>query len=122
MCLWSWAKGICLQETLLPNSKLNAAPIESSRQFFASFDKTGNLLLVVEAGQSFYKASIWNFNRMSSIDLVSFNDLDSQGTCLSVAMLDTTKADIGCSTQVYLNHTLSFVTVEQTCVKVWHYS
>ena len=63
--------------------------IQSERQYFSKFDKTGCLLLIVEVTHAAYRASVWSFNRHSHMDLVAHSDLELQTNCLSIAMLES---------------------------------
>jgi len=102
MCLWHWSKGICLQETRVPQSHSSAFSVNSQpslpsrvatqlRRYDIVFDKTGCLFVVLESSikevGGGYRASVWSFTRTQTIDLVSHNDLELQASCLGVNLL-----------------------------------
>lgn len=65
---------------------------EPRRLFEILFEKTGSMFIVMESccgslAPGGYRASMWNFNRQQSIDLVSHSDLDLNSNCLGISLL-----------------------------------
>ena len=58
------------------------------------------------------------------MDLVAQTDLDHSFGCSSFAMLKTRPATgpINKTTSVYLNQSLTFLTLEKACLKIWEFA